>query len=111
MSLSSAPSEFTLFIRHPKWNDKAPLKVKVNGRRVRGNSAPGEYFAITRTWKDGDRVEVKFDMYTYGEYFPDNSPYMALLHGPVVLAAATGTKIWMASLPTTAAWGMWHMAL
>jgi uncharacterized protein len=91
LSLSS-PSEFTVFIRHPRWNDKAPLKVKVNGRRIRGDSKPGEYFAITRTWKEGDRIEVKFDMYTYGEMFPDNSPYMALLHGPVVLAAATGTE-------------------
>ena len=88
----SAPSEFTLFIRHPEWNDKAPLQVRVNGRRVRGTSQPGEYFGITREWKDGDRVDVQFDMYTYGEYFPDNSPYMALLHGPVVLAAATGTN-------------------
>jgi uncharacterized protein len=88
----SAPSEFTLFIRHPKWNDKAPLKVKVNGRGVRGESVPGEYFGITRNWKDGDQIEVQFEMYTYGEYFPDNSPYMALLHGPVVLAAATGTN-------------------
>jgi len=88
----SRPSEFTLFIRHPQWNDKAPVKVKVNGRRVKGTSSPGEYFAITRTWNDGDRVDVQFDMYTYGEKFRDNSPYMALLHGPVVLAAATGTE-------------------
>ena len=85
------PSAFTIFIRHPEWNDKAPLKVRVNGRRVRGESQPGAYFGITREWKDGDRIEVQFDMYTYGEYFPDNSPYMAILHGPVVLAAATGT--------------------
>ncbi|MGF1585991.1 MAG: beta-L-arabinofuranosidase domain-containing protein [Bacteroidales bacterium] len=88
----NAPSEFTIFIRHPKWNDKAPLRVKVNGSRVKGASAPGEYFAITRTWKDGDRVEVMFDMYTYGEYFPDNSPYKALLYGPLVLAAETGAE-------------------
>lgn len=86
------PSAFTIFIRHPEWNDKAPLKVRVNGRRVRGESQPGAYFGITREWKDGDRIEVQFDMYTYGEYFPDNSPYMAILHGPVVLAAATGTE-------------------
>jgi uncharacterized protein len=88
----SAPSEFTLFIRHPKWNDKAPLQVRVNGKRVRGTSKPDEYYGITREWKDGDRVNVKFDMHTYGEHFPDNSPYMALLHGPVVLAAATGAN-------------------
>ncbi len=86
------PADFALFIRHPKWNDKAPLKVKVNGRRAKANSLPGGYFSISRNWKDGDRIEVQLDMYTYGEYFPDKSPYMALLHGPVVLAAPTGTQ-------------------
>lgn len=86
------PSEFTVFIRHPKWNDKEPIQIKVNGKTVKGKSLPGEYFAITRKWRNGDQIDVKFDMYTYGEHFPDNSPYMALLHGPVVLAAATGTE-------------------
>lgn len=85
------PSAFTIFVRHPEWNDKAPLKVRVNGRKVRGESLPGAYFGITREWKDGDLIDVQFEMYTYGEYFPDNAPYMALLHGPVVLAAATST--------------------
>ena len=88
----SAPSEFTIFVRHPKWNDKAPMVVKVNGKKVKGKSSPGGYFAINRKWKDGDVVEVKFDMYTYGELLPDSSPYMALMHGPVVLAAVTGTN-------------------
>jgi uncharacterized protein len=87
----SVPSEFTIFVRHPKWNDKAPLLVKVNGKKVKGKSSAGGYFGISRKWNDGDVVEVKFDMYTYGENFPDNSPYMALMHGPVVLAAASGT--------------------
>lgn len=87
----SAPSEFTIFVRHPRWNDKAPLTVKVNGKKVKGKSSPGGYFAVTRKWNDGDILDIKFNMYTYGEKFPDNSPYVALMHGPVVLAAATGT--------------------
>lgn len=84
------PSEFTVFVRHPRWNDKAPLTVKVNGRKVRGSSAPGEYFAVTREWKDGDKIEISLDMYAYGEYLPDNSPYMSILYGPVVLASSDG---------------------
>lgn len=86
------PSEFSIFLRHPKWNNKTPLLVKVNGKKVKGESSPGGYFAITRKWSDGDILDVKFDMYTYGELLPDSSPYMALMHGPVVLAAATGTN-------------------
>lgn len=87
----SSPSIFTIFVRHPKWNDKSPLKVKVNGRLVNGKSLPGGYFGIHRKWNNGDLIEVGFNMYTYGEKFPDGSPYLAILHGPVVLAAATGT--------------------
>lgn len=86
------PSEFSIFVRHPKWNDKTPLLVNVNGKKVKGKSSPGGYFAITRKWNDGDILDIKFDMYTYGELLPDSSPYMALMHGPVVLASATGTQ-------------------
>ncbi len=86
------PQEFTLFVRHPAWNSQKPMQVKVNGKKVRGNSAPGQYYSITRKWKDGDVIDVQFSMHTYGEYFPDNSPYMALMHGPIVLAAATDTS-------------------
>ena len=84
------PSEFTVFVRHPRWNDKAPLTVKVNGRKVRGTSTPGGYFAVTREWEDGDKIEVGLDMYAYGEYLPDHSPYMSILYGPVVLASSDG---------------------
>ncbi len=87
----SSPSSFTVFVRHPTWNNKSPLKVKVNGRVVNGKSLPGGYYGIHRKWNNGDRIEVGFDMYTYGEKFPDNSPHMAILYGPVVLAAATGS--------------------
>lgn len=85
-------SEFTLFIRHPEWNDRAPLSVKVNGKKYRSESSPGEYLPITRKWSDGDVVEIKFDLYNYGELLPDQSPYISLLHGPIVLAAANGSE-------------------
>ncbi|ASB48749.1 glycoside hydrolase family 127 protein [Alkalitalea saponilacus] len=85
-------SRFTVFLRHPNWIDKSDLQVKVNGRNVRGKSNPGEYFAVTRQWKDGDVIEISLPMYTYGEEMPDGSPYMALLHGPLVLTGHAGTE-------------------
>lgn len=88
----SQPHEFTVFVRHPAWNNQAPLMVKVNGKNINGASLPGEYFSITRKWKNGDVIDVQLNMHTYGEFFPDKSAYMAILHGPVVMAAATGSN-------------------
>jgi hypothetical protein len=52
---------------------------------------PSSYAAILREWRDGDRVEVELPMHTAIERLPDGSDYVAILHGPVVLAAKTGT--------------------
>ncbi|MCA1744923.1 MAG: glycoside hydrolase family 127 protein, partial [Bacteroidales bacterium] len=47
---------------------------------------------LTREWQDNDQIEVTLDTYTYGEYLPDESPYLALMHGPIVLAAPVGAQ-------------------
>ena len=67
---------FTLKIRVPGWvqdavvpgnlysyTDKKTLgyTVKVNGKTVESTLGKG-YFSINRTWKQGDKVEVHFDM-------------------------------------------------
>jgi len=82
----------TLFVRHPAWNDKAPMEVKINGKKVRTHSKAGDYLALQRKWKNGDVIELTFSPYIYAEQLPDGSPYVALLHGPVVLAAPSGQQ-------------------
>lgn len=83
---------FGLNIRHPDWLATGEMVVRVNGEIVSGDSRPGVYFRIDRRWRDGDRIEVSMPMQTYGEYLPDGSPYMAVMHGPVVLAADIGSE-------------------
>jgi DUF1680 family protein len=53
------PTEFTLYARIPGWSAKH--SVHVNGTVVEGGK-PGEYLAIRRTWKEGDKVQLNFDM-------------------------------------------------
>lgn len=89
---TDAPQQRTIFVRHPKWNDKAPLQVKINGKKVRTHSKAGDYLALQRKWKNGDVIELTFSPYIYAEQLPDGSPYVALLHGPVVLAAPSGQQ-------------------
>lgn len=85
------PASFTLKLRHPHWL-QGPLQVKINGRHWPMHSTPASYAQISRTWADGDHVEIDLPMATRVENLPDGSPYVAVMHGPIMLAARTGTQ-------------------
>lgn len=87
---TAKPQRFALRIRHPGWCERPT--VTVNGTVRPAASAPASYLEIEREWRDGDRVEVALPMRTTIERLPDGSDYAAVLHGPVVLAAKTGTE-------------------
>ncbi len=52
-------AEFTFYVRVPAWSRETT--VTVNGKPA-GAPQAGEYFPIRREWKNGDRVELRFDM-------------------------------------------------
>ncbi len=85
------PTTFTLNIRHPAWVDAGDFAVKVNGRSVDVESNSSSYAAIRREWKNGDTVDVELPMHTQVERLPDGSDWVAILHGPIVLAKPDGT--------------------
>lgn len=92
MQLSlEAPQVFALELRHPHWLE-GPLLVRVNGRRWPVGSTPSSYARIEREWKDGDRIEVALPMDTRIEGLPDGSDWVAVMHGPLMLGARTGTE-------------------
>jgi DUF1680 family protein len=77
-------SAFTLHLRIPGWSQANT--VAVNGETVEGVHA-GEYLPLTRTWRDGDRIEVELDMtlhFWQGER--ESAGKVALYHGPILLA-------------------------
>ena len=84
-------SNFTLNIRYPAWVAKNALAIKVNGQPVKFEASPASYVAIKRKWKTGDKITVALPMQTTTEKLPDGSDYVAVLHGPIVLAAKTDT--------------------
>ena len=86
------PQRFTLRVRHPAWVAARGFQLRVNGQPWRDSSQPSSYAAITREWRDGDRIEIDLPMRTTIERLPDKSNYVAILHGPIVLAAKTGTE-------------------
>jgi len=87
---TAKPQRFVLKIRHPAWCEQPA--VSVNGQVLAVRSALSSYLEIAREWHDGDRVEVTLPMRTTLERLPDGSDYAAVLHGPIVLAAKTGTE-------------------
>ena len=85
------PVTFTLNIRHPIWVSEGDFSVKVNGQSVAVESTPSSYATIRREWNNGDRIEVGLPMRTTIERLPDGSDWVAILHGPIVLACPDGT--------------------
>ena len=88
----AAPRTFPLHLRHPEWVGEGEFLVRVNGTAVAVDSRPSSYAVLTREWHDGDRVEIALPMHTRLERLPDGSSYAAVIHGPILLAAKTGTE-------------------
>lgn len=81
---SSQPASRTLHFRIPKWAQGA--QVFVNGSRQRDAAEPGQFAAIQREWKSGDRVEVELPLRMRLEPIDARHPdTVALLRGPLVL--------------------------
>ena len=85
------PVNFELRIRHPYWV-KQGFGVTINGKPVPVNTAPSSYAAIRRTWRSGDRVEVRLPMSLHTHPMPDNAGRVAVMYGPLVLAGDLGPE-------------------
>ena len=86
-----ADADFELAIRHPSWAT-GEISVEVNGQVAATSSKPSSYFSIIRTWKVGDEITFTLPMELYTEAMPDNPNRVAILYGPVVLAADLGLE-------------------
>lgn len=82
-------ARFRLHLRYPGWVAAGQLSLSVNGKKVDVTQQPGEFIALERRWKKGDKVELTLPMQSTLEKMPDGSNYFAILHGPIVLAAKT----------------------
>jgi len=88
----TTPQRFTLHVRQPGWVTAGGFGIQVNGDPVRFRPSADGYAAIEREWHDGDVITVALPMTTRLERLPDGSDYAAILHGPILLAARTGTE-------------------
>ena len=92
ITITQGKGHFTLQVRYPGWVKPGQFAVKVNGQPVSIVTGPSSYVAISRQWKKGDEVDITFPMHNSIRYLPNNPQYIAMMHGPVMLAAKTGTE-------------------
>lgn len=80
------PARFPLLLRVPGWTEGAT--VAVNGRAVDTSQASG-FAVVNRTWRPGDRVEIRLAMKPRITRWHNRS--VAFERGPVVYSLAIGT--------------------
>ena len=108
LKVTEGASQFTWMIRYPSWVKEGALKIKVNGKSVTYTSKPSSYIAINRKWKKGDVVEIQLPMHSRIEHLPNVPHYIAILHGPILLGARTGTEDLKGLAADDSRWG--HIA-
>jgi len=101
-------SSFKLMLRYPWWVKDGALKIAVNGKAISFNKHPSSYITVERKWKKGDVVEVSLPMHNTIEHLPDVPNYIAIMHGPVLLGAKTGTEDMKGLVADDSRWG--HIA-
>lgn len=98
-------SHFNLMVRYPSWVKDGSLKITVNGKNIPIKAHPSSYIAIDREWKAGDEVQILLPMHNSLEQLPNVPNYIALLHGPIVLGAKTGTQDLKGLIADDSRWG------
>lgn len=85
------PLLLSIHIRVPWWvGDR--FSVAVNGEIVNTRTLPSSWVEIKREWRDGDMLEVIFPFSLHTERMPDDPSLVAIMNGPLVLAADLGTQ-------------------
>jgi DUF1680 family protein len=82
------PGRFPIAVRIPAWA-AGKASIKVNGQKIEGPVERG-YALIDRRWKAGDVIELNLPLELRIEPTPDDKNTIAILRGPMVLAADLG---------------------
>ena len=85
---TARPQRMVLRVRVPQWT--AGGSAQLNGARLPELAAPGSYFALERRWRDGDVLTLRLPMRLYAAPMPDDPRLLAVMYGPLVLAARLG---------------------
>jgi DUF1680 family protein len=105
LTVTDGTGRFCLMIRYPSWVSDGSLKLFVNGKSVSYKSHPSSYIAVNRLWKTGDKVQILLPMHNTVERLPNVPSYIAIMHGPILLGAKTGTEDLKGLIADDSRWG------
>lgn len=88
---AAKPVELAISVRIPYWATRGGT-LKVNGETLPVFSNPSSFLTVTRSWKDGDRIEISLPMSLHIDTIPDDSTLQAMMYGPLVLAGRLGNQ-------------------
>jgi len=103
--ITEGSSHFTLMVRYPSWVKDGALEITVNGKRISTTGHPSMYCAIDRLWTKGDVVQIILPMHNSIEHLPNMPTYIAIMHGPILLGAKTGTEDLAGLIADDGRWG------
>lgn len=108
LTITGGSAKFTLMLRQPSWVKGNSMRIFVNGKAIAHKKLPSSYIGIQRTWKKGDVVKVIMPMQTTIEQMPNVPEYVAIMRGPILLAAKTKTEKLNKLVADDSRWG--HIA-
>jgi hypothetical protein len=80
-------TSFAMRLRIPAWAG-AKTVLSINGQHVKCDLVPGHFAIVTRTWKNGDRIALEFDIpLSLQAVDPQHPNLLALQHGSLALFA------------------------
>lgn len=85
---TARPQRMVLRVRVPQWTTGG--SAHLNGAELPELAAPGSYFALERRWRDGDVLALRLPMRLHAAPMPDDPGRLAVMYGPLVLAARLG---------------------
>jgi uncharacterized protein len=107
LTITEGSSSFSLKVRYPAWVSIGALKIMVNGKDVSYSALPSSYVSIQRKWEKGDVVQITLPMRNTIEHLPNVPEYIALMHGPILLGAKTGTEDLKGLIADDGRWGQY----
>lgn len=78
--------KFDIHVRVPGWATGG-FVVRINGVLQKLQGKPGTYLRISRTWKEGDRIDLKMPFRFHLDPVMDQQNIASLFYGPILLAA------------------------
>ena len=86
------PKQFSLKFRTGYWL-AGPLEILVNGEETSVSDDQVGYATIDRIWENGDSIDVRLPLSVHASALPDNPNIIAVMYGPVVLAALSENAV------------------